>query len=130
MENKTTTTVTEIARDAAFTMAVLYSSGLAAPVIPRNDTAALHFLTLAAAAGDLGAQAALADRAFTGRGVSWSCMEGTRRALAVAARLSRQAERAGDVTIPPASVRLKDRWLNASYVHQSKVRPGAFLERK
>ncbi len=51
--------------DAAFTLAALASSGLAAPLgLPRNDTLAVHCLHSAALAGGVDAQLALADRWF------------------------------------------------------------------
>lgn len=60
--------------DAAFTLAALASSGLAAPYgLPRNDTLAVRCLRHAALAGGVDAQLALADRWGPGQagGTGW-----------------------------------------------------------
>ena len=60
--------------DAAFTLAALASSGLAAPYgLPRNDTLAVRCLQHAALVGGVDAQLALADRWGPGQagGTGW-----------------------------------------------------------
>jgi TPR repeat protein len=65
---------------AAFLLYVLVSSGIAAPLVPREDAFAVHVLKRAMEAGDLGAQLALAERLFEGRDVERDCSEGMRQA--------------------------------------------------
>lgn len=64
--------------NAAFLLASLASSGFADPLVPRDDAFAVHALRQAMAALDLGAELALADRYFEGRGVEQNCSEGMR----------------------------------------------------
>ena len=61
------------AADAAFIVAALAASGVAAPHIAHNESSAVGWLRAAAAAGSLEAQAALAVRLETGEGVEQSC---------------------------------------------------------
>jgi TPR repeat protein len=63
---------------AAFQLASLASNGFATPLVPRDDAFAVHVLRQAMSAGDLGAEMALADRYFYGRGVTQNCTEGMR----------------------------------------------------
>ena len=61
------------AADAAFILAALTASGVAAPHIGHDEASAVGWLQAAAAAGSLEAQAALAVRLETGEGVEQSC---------------------------------------------------------
>lgn len=63
---------------AAFLLAALASSGVASPLVHRDNAFAVHALRQAMEATDLGAQMALADRYFHGRGVAQNCTEGMR----------------------------------------------------
>ncbi len=63
--------------NAAFLLASLASTGFADPLVPRDDTFAVHALSQAMAALDLGAELALADRYFEGRGVEQNCSKTT-----------------------------------------------------
>jgi hypothetical protein len=95
----------EACGDAAFVMAALLASGVAAPAAPRDDKAAVRLLHLAAAAGSADAHLALADRYFGGRGVPRSCREGMRRATLVAEDLARQVVYLGTRVVPAAAVK-------------------------
>ena len=66
------------AADAAFMLAVLAATGIAAPHVPMNDTWAVKAWHAAAQAGSEEAQLALAHRYFMGDGVPASCQEGLR----------------------------------------------------
>ena len=61
------------AADAAFIVAALAATGVAAPHIAHDEASAVGWLQAAAAAGSLEAQAALAVRLETGEGVAQSC---------------------------------------------------------
>ena len=62
---------------AAHTLASLAASGLAAPLLPRDDAFAVYALGRAVeATDDLGARMAMADRLLQGRGVAQSCPAG------------------------------------------------------
>ncbi len=63
---------------AAFLLASLASNGFASPLVPRDDSFAVHALQQALSASDLGAQMALSDRYLHGRGVVQNCTEGMR----------------------------------------------------
>ena len=62
---------------AAFSVAALAASGLAAPQLPRDDAFALYALERAVeASDDLAARMAMADRLLQGRGVEPACPAG------------------------------------------------------
>lgn len=62
---------------AAFSLAALAASGLAAPHLPRDDAFALYALERAVeASSDLAARMAMADRLVMGRGVEQACPAG------------------------------------------------------
>ena len=62
---------------AAFLLASLAATGLAAPLVPRDDAFGVHALERAvAASADLAARLALADRLLEGRGVPLNCTAG------------------------------------------------------
>ena len=62
---------------AAFLLASLAATGLAAPLVPRNDSFAVHALERAVlASNDLAARLALADRLLEGRGTPLNCTAG------------------------------------------------------
>ena len=61
----------------AHTLASLAASGLAAPLLPRDDAFAAYALERAVeATNDLGARMAMADRLLQGRGAKQSCPAG------------------------------------------------------
>ena len=66
------------AADAAFMLAVLAATGIAAPHVPMNDSWAVKTLHAAAQGGSPEANLALAHRYFTADGVPGSCQEGLR----------------------------------------------------
>jgi hypothetical protein len=62
---------------AAFSLAALAASGLAAPQLPRDDAFALYVLRRALeASSDLAARMAMADRLLQGRGLERACPAG------------------------------------------------------
>lgn len=68
----------EAAADAGFMLAVLATTGLAAPDVPLDDSWAVQALHTCARAGSEEAQLALAHRYYLGDGVPKSCHEGVR----------------------------------------------------
>ena len=68
----------ERAGDAAYMLSALQATGIAAPWLPRNDTAAVAAMHAAAQTGSLIASNVLMDRYLYGRGVPQSCAEGLR----------------------------------------------------
>ncbi|PRW60182.1 Hrd3 like [Chlorella sorokiniana] len=101
--------------DAAFTLAALASSGLAAPFgLPRNDTLAVECLRRAALAGGVDAQLALADRYLTGRGVPLQPDEGLRYAKAATPALMPELEESGAAQ-GEAGGQLRRKWMDGGY---------------
>uniref|UniRef100_A0A061SHG4 Protein sel-1 1-like n=1 Tax=Tetraselmis sp. GSL018 TaxID=582737 RepID=A0A061SHG4_9CHLO len=104
------------AGSAAFILAALAASGIAARHEPLNDTRAVELLHQSAMAGSVEAHTALADRYFLGRGVPQDCPWGLHHAKVAATHAIQVAEDTSNYIAPLPTVRLRDRWLDPNYV--------------
>ncbi|GAQ82328.1 hypothetical protein KFL_001080040 [Klebsormidium nitens] len=103
-----------VAADAQFLLGVLASTGIASDFVPRNETQALGYYRRAAEGGAQQAQLALAHWYHQGYHVDSSCSSALWYLRGVADSIMTSAQEVGDVVLPRAPVRLRDRERDAS----------------
>jgi len=110
--------------DAAFLLAALAASGIAAPGVPLNDSLAVRALHQSALTGSVSAHAALADRYLRGRVVPEDCWGGLEHLKIFANSAIQLTEETGDFQPPLPTVRFRDRWLDPNYVDAHEMENG------